>query len=65
MLGARALEPIPYGGIPCSALMQGVEALFFFKLMFQAVLTPHGRPCTLEGVDGVLAGMGEVRRGQN
>lgn len=44
--------------------MKGV-AVLFFKLMFQAFLTPHGRPCTLEGVDGVLAGMREVRRGQN
>lgn len=60
--GARASlwEPITYGDMPCSALMEGgVLSPDKFNVP-DFVDPPHGSPYTLEGVDGVS--WGKVRR---
>lgn len=46
------MEPFPYGGKPCSALMQVGGALSYPNLMCQILLTFQGSPYTLGGVDG-------------
>lgn len=38
------LEPIPYSGTSCSAFMQGRGSWTCLIWMYQALLTPHGRP---------------------
>ena len=41
------MEPIPFGGMPCSALTQWGEAWSCLNLICQALLIPHERPYTL------------------
>ena len=50
---ASLLESIPFIGIPFSALMQGGGAWSYPNLMCQTLLTPHGSPYALGGVDEV------------
>lgn len=46
------MEPFPYGGKPCSTLMQAEGTLSYPNLMCQILLTFHGSLYTLGGVDG-------------
>lgn len=60
---ARLWESIPNGGIPCSAVMQERGAWSCPNSMYQTLLTLHGSPCLLRGVDQGLAGVRQVKAG--
>lgn len=50
------MEPIPYGGIPCLALMQWGGIWSCSNLMCQTLLTSYVSPYPMGGVDGRWAG---------
>lgn len=69
---AGSLEPFPYSGIPCPALMQGGGAWLCLNLIGSALLTPMGGLYLLNekggGVDGKgrreVGGGNKRRRGR-
>ena len=58
-----SLEPILFGGIPCSAWVYCGGPLSYLKAMSQTLLTSHRKLHPLQGVDGGRTEVGGSRLG--